>query len=146
MRIHTVDPFLAQYVYEKQTKPEKTLVWRQFRENDVKAVDRIVELAHGDREAVVTQKDWEIFASLLAFYQERWPDEFNSFVDSVKDIRRSRSQGAYSKSKEMMYVGTLPVRFMKIIKVIFPEQQFDKKFIWKMVNKFKIFKVTKEGN
>jgi len=146
MRIVKPDPFIAQYVYEKQTHPEKTLVWRQFKEEDVQAIDKIVELSHGERTEIKSQKDWEIFTELLGFYQKRWPEEFIQFIETIKEIRSSRKRSAYSDSKEILYVGSIPLRFMKIIKAIFPDQQFNKKFIWNMVRRFPIFKVTKEGN
>ena len=146
MRIQTVDPFISIYAYEKQTKPEKTLVWRQFKEKDVKDVDRLVELSHGNRDVIKTQKDWEIFGDLVTFYAERWPQEFNEFRQTIKDVRSSRKKDAYSESKEILYVGSLPLRFMRIVKAIFPMQEFNKKFIWNMIKRFPIFKITKEGN
>lgn len=146
MRIQKADPFIAHYVYEKKTNPDKKLVWRQFKEKDVKDVDRLVELSHGDRDVVKSQKDWEIFRSLVEFYAERWPNEFQEFTKTIKEIRSSRKRGGYSESKEILYVGSLPQRLMRIIRAIFPMQEFNKKFIWEMVKRFPIFKVTKEGN
>ena len=144
--IQTVDQFLPHYVYEKQTNPDKKLYWRAFKKEDVRDVDRLVELAHGNRETVKSQKDWEIFGSLLSFYAGRWPQEFEEFKQTIKEVRSSRKKGGYSDSKEILYVGTLPLRFMKIVRAIFPMQEFNKKFIWNMVKRFPLFKVTKEGN
>lgn len=146
MRIQTVDPYLPQYVYVKQTNPDARIVWRQFREKDVQDVDRIVNLAKGVREEIKSQKDWEIFFDLLKFYKERWPDEFESFSQAIKDIRRTRRAKGYSQSKEIMYVGALPPRFVRIIRAIFPNQRFDKTFVWRMVRKVNLFKVSGENN
>ena len=144
--IVTVDPYLPHYIYEKSVNPDAKLVWRQFKEDDVRAVDKIIEIARGQRDKVRSIKDWEIFGELLTFYQQKFPQEFEEFRQSVGDIRKSRREGAYSKSKEMMYVGVIPLRFMRIVGAIFPNQQFDKKFVWSMIRKFPVFKVTGENN
>ena len=138
------DPYIPVYAYEKQQNPNAPIVWRQFERSVVDDVDRIVELAHGNRDEITLESDWEVFEELLKFYSKRWPQEFKEFCQSVKEIRRTRSYKGYSKSKEMMYVGSIPERFMRIVKVVFPKQQFDKKFIWKMVKRYKIFKVGGE--
>jgi protein-tyrosine-phosphatase len=145
-KIETVDPFIVQYAYEKETRPETPLVWRQFKREDVDAVDRLVELAHGHREEIVTQSDWEVFGSLFNFWASKWPMEYQEFKKEIKNIRQSRKKEGYSESREILYVGTLPARLMRIVKAIFPRQQFNKKFVWKMIKKFPLFKVTKEGN
>lgn len=140
------DPYLSAYVYEKQTNPSAPIVWRQFEKSAVEDVDHLVELAQGSRQTVTTDKDWQVVEEILKFYYRRWPYEYNEFVNSVKEIRETRKKSGYSSSKEILYVGALPPRFERIVKTIFPLQQFNKKFIWKMVRKFKIFKVGGEGN
>lgn len=146
MKITTLDPYMAHYVYEKQKDPKAPIVWRRFKKKMVDRVDHIVELAAGNREAVVTQKDWEILGEILKFYAEEWPDDFNSFRESVKEIRRTRRADGYSKSREIKHVASLPPRFERMIKSIFPMQQYDKKFITKLVRKFPVFRVGGEGN
>jgi hypothetical protein len=146
MDIQRVDPHLPNYVYEKSVHPDAPIVWRQYEKTVVEDVDKIVELSHGNREVVKTSKDWEILEELLKFYIKRWPQEFAEFKETIPNIRHSRRDGGYSKSKETMYVGAIPPRFMKLIKVIFPQQQFDKKFVWKMVTKIPLFRVGGVNN
>ena len=135
------DQHLATYVYEKQTNPRARLVWRSYQRKIVDAIDRIVELAHGERDCVKSDNDWRIVESLLKFFADEWPDEFNDLKSSIPDIRSSRRDGGYSESKEIKYVGAIPPRFMKMVKAIFPAQQWDKKFVNKFVKKFPLFKV-----
>lgn len=145
-KVIKIDPYIQHYVYEKQADPSAKIVWKQFEKSVVDDVDHILEMARGERDYVKTQNDWEIFSELLNFFARRWPEEYTEFVDSVKQIRQARRAGGYSESKEIMYVGTMPLRLMKMVKIIFPAQQFDKKFIWKMIRKFPVFKVAGEGN
>jgi hypothetical protein len=46
----------------------------------------------------------------------------------------------------MKYVGALPNRLERLIKVIFPYQHWNKEFVNKLVKRFKIFKVGGENN
>jgi hypothetical protein len=144
--VDTLDPYLAHYVYVKQNDPKAPIVWRQFRQKDVKRVDRIVEMAQGNRDAVTSQKDWEILGELLKFFSEEWPDEFNSFKASIPDIRSSRREGGYGEKHQVMYLAALPPRFERMIKSIFPSQQFDKKFIYRLIRKFPIFRIAGVNN
>lgn len=140
--IQRPDQHLATYVTEKMLNPDSQFVVRAFQREVVDAVDAIVELAHGEREFVTTENDWKVFEELLKFWAKKWPDEYMEFKSVVSDIRATRNSGGYSQSKEIKYVGALPSqRFMKMVKVIFPAQQWDKKFTNKFVKKFPLFKV-----
>lgn len=114
---------------------------RKFKRADVIAVDRLVELSNGDHDIVRTEEEWRLVEIIFQFFMQRWPEEFNEFYKAIPDIRRSRRDKGYSKSKEMKYVGALPYRFMKLVQVIFPYQQFDKKFIYKLVKRIPLLKV-----
>lgn len=139
------DPFVPLYKYEKTVNPDKYLVWKQYKKSDVQAVDKLVDMAKG-RTTVSTESDWVLLGEVIEFYTERWPQEWREFVSSIPDIRHTRGEGGYSESKEMKYVGAFPLRLNKIIKIVFPKQQFDKKFVNKFVKRFRIFKVGGELN
>ena len=145
MKIVKPDTFLPFYILEKQQKPDKKLWWLQVRKEDVDDVDRLVALSHGKRETVQSPKDWEIIEELLKFFVTRWPREWEEFAKVIPQIKATRRTGGYSKSKEMMYLASLPPRFERLIKAVFPLQQFNKDFIYKLVNKFKVFKVGGEN-
>ncbi len=130
------------YVYEKETNPNSVIMMRQFQKQVVDAVDRIVELAHGQRDLVKTDNDWKVVEELMGFWAKQWPHEYMEFKSAVDDIRETRNEGGYSSTKEIKYVGALPSqRFMKMLKAIFPAQQWDKKFSNKFVKRFPLFKV-----
>lgn len=140
------DQHLASYIYQKSVDPDSRIVVRSYRRNVVEAIDAIVELAHGERDVVKSQSDWTVFEELLRFFASEWPNEFQQFKESIDLIRSTRNSGGYSQSKEIKYVGAFPPRFERMIRVIFPAQQFDKKFVNTIVRKFPLFKVGGEGN
>jgi len=134
------DPHLAAYIYEKQVNPDHIIVLKQYERRLVDAVDRIIELAHGNRETVRTEEDWKVVEELFKFFASEWPREYAEFKQSIGSIRDAKGEG-YSKTREIRHVGSLPPRFEKMIKVIFPYQQWDKEFVNKFVKKFPLFKV-----
>jgi hypothetical protein len=144
--IQQPDQFIDSYIYEKTTNPDARIVWKQYERRLVDRTDRIVELAHGERDVVKTQSDWHVVSELLNFWCDEFPLEFQDFKNQIVDIRRSRNADGYSSTREIKYVGALPPRFMKMIKIIFPFQQFDKTFMNKLVNKITLFKVGGENN
>jgi len=144
MKIIKPDPFLAVYKYEKMEHPEKKLWWLAVKEKDVDDVDKLVELSHGNRETVERPQDWVILEELLKFFINRWPEEFTEFKKTVPQIRASRRKGGYTQNKEMMYLASLPPRFERLIKAVFPRQQFDKDFIYKLIRRYKVFSIGGE--
>lgn len=134
------------YAYEKATNPEKVMVMRAFRQRDVEDVDRLVEISKGNRETVKTENDWQVLNELCVFYIQRWPQEWMDFRSTMPDIRQTRKSRGYSTSKEIKYVAAIPPRLMKLIKVIFPYQQWNKKFLYEFIRRFKPFQVAGVGN
>ena len=115
-----------------------------MKKSDVEAVDYLLRIS-GIRSKVETIDDWGIIAKLFEFYTRRWPEEWANFVESIKDIRATRARkDGYSKEhgKEgTRYLASVPLYLMKLIKIIFPEQQWDREFTEKFVNNIKITRV-----
>lgn len=143
MSIVKPDPYLSHYIYEKETNPNSQIVLRQYERRIVERIDAIVELAHGERDIISTASDWKVFEELLKFFASEWPDEFNEFQSTMKDIREIKGEG-YSRSREIKHVGSFPPKLMRITKAIFPSQQWDKKFTSKLVRRFPLFRVGTE--
>jgi nitrous oxide reductase len=135
------DPYLDLYKAEKIMDPDAIIVAKQYQKHLVDAVDRIVELAHGQRDFVKSENDWLVVEDLLRFFASQWPMEWHEFKTSIPDIRRTRSEGGYSQTKEIKYIASVPPRFMKMVKVIFPAQEWDKKFMTKFIKRFPLFKI-----
>jgi len=145
-QLETVDPYMSHYVYEKTVDPKAPIVWKQYQKRLVDRTNRIIELAHGERDTVKSQSDWTVVEELLNFWADEYPLEYGEFRKTIPEIRGSRNAGGYSSSGEIKYLGALPPRFVKMIKVIFPFQQFDKAFMYKLIKRFPMFKIGGEGN
>lgn len=139
--MQTVDPYESMALFQKAQDPSKQIVMRQFKRSDVAAVDKLIELAGESRDVVKTDADWRLVEIIMQFFIERWPQEFKDFYDAIPDIRKLKNDKGYSKTKEIKHVGSLPIRFMKLVQVIFPFQQFDKKFVYKLVRRIPLLAV-----
>jgi hypothetical protein len=145
-KILSIDKYQTLYDFEQANNPDAMIGHAIFRKADVEAVDRLLELSRGNRETVKTDDDWNVLANIIVFYIQRWPEEWAEFRSSMPEIRGTRNAGGYSKTKEMVYLASLPFRLERLIKTIFPNQQYDKKFMYKFIKRFRIFQVAGEGN
>lgn len=111
---------------------------------DVDAADYLLRIS-GTRSKVETSDDWMIIAKLFEFYTRKWPYEWANFVKSIKDIRSTRARkDGFSKehgTEGTRYIASVPLYLMKLIKIIFPEQQWDREFTQKFVDNIKITRV-----
>ncbi len=140
------DQYVPVYQAEKQMHPEKSFVYRQFIREDVEFVDRLVELSLSRGTTIENEEDWNLVREILSYFIKRWPDEFRDFGEGIDGIRQTRNKDGYSKSKQIQYVGALPPRFERLLKICFPDMRYDKKFIWELVRRMPIFKVAGEKN
>lgn len=125
--------------------PEFSFELRQIRREFVDAVDHLIKII-GDRDSITTEGDWSALNSVIEFYIARWPEDFKQFATSIPEIRESRNEGGYSESREIRYVGALPHKLERLIKLCFPYQEFNKDFIYKLIKRVRLFKVGGEGN
>lgn len=127
---------------------DPNIEYRLRHRKDIEAVNSIVKLASGERATVKSESDWRVVGELVKFYVTRYPQEAESFLQTMKHIRSQRSSGGKVKAvnsfNEISYLGAFPEdgRLMKMIKIIFPYQSFNKEFMYKFVEKFPGFRVT----
>lgn len=115
--------------------------YRPVNKKDLEATDYLIKIS-GGRQAVTTDNDWVIISKIFEFWTRRWPEEWQEFGMAIKDIKETRLRtDGMSESRDTKYVGALPPRFMKLIKAVFPFQQFDKKFVYELTRRIKIIKV-----
>lgn len=117
--------------------------WKLVPREDVELLELIWRMSdYGKRLKVETDKDWKVIEGLINIYFSRFSYEANDFIDSVKKIKASKSDvKGYSKNREILHIASLPIRLQKMIKVCFPQQQFDKKFIYGMIKRIPGFKI-----
>ena len=138
MQLVTVSPFDSIYALAQDQGYD--VEYKKFKKSDVQRVEGLA-LDIGKREEVKTERDWEAVDKIIKFYWATWPEDAQEFYNIVPDIRGTRASGGYSKSRETKYLGALPLRLLKCIKIFFPKQQWDKNFSNKFVKRFKIFGV-----
>lgn len=139
------DEYEGFYAAHKQMHPDDLIVLKQFERRKVEQVDAIVRLAHGERDLVSTESDWKVVEEIIKFFANEWPQEYREFKEVMPEIKQAKGEG-YSQSREILHVGSVPPRLMKMIKAIFPSQQWDKKFTSKLVKKFPLFRVGESLN
>lgn len=114
---------------------------RLFRTDDVSAVDHLIKITKGAH-TIEGERGWAIVGKAFEWWTRRWPEEWEEFLESVEAIRQTRlNKEGMSISGEIKYVGALPWRFERILRVLFPMQQFDKEFIYKLIDKIKVTRV-----
>ncbi len=140
------DKYLEFYKAHKIMNPEQKLYWAAFKKSDVEFVDKITELAKKANPIITNTRDWDILREIFDYFTRRWPSEWQEFKGVIDDIRHTRRAGGYSATKGIKYVAALPPRFERIIKKIFPNQQFNREFVNTLARKMSIFKVGGEKN
>lgn len=137
--IDLIDPYESLYKITGESYE-----MRAVRKRDLMAVDYLIKVV-GLREDVKTIDDWGALAKCFEFYTRQWPQDWSEFAQYIKDVRETRARkDGYSREKGeegVRYVGAIPHRLMKVIKIIFPKQQWDREFTEKFINNIKIFRV-----
>lgn len=145
MDLTTHDPYKALYDMEKVGDPGFDYEMLPIKRSDLDAVDYLMKVAGGSRSTVETLSDWNVVAKIFEFWTRRWPRDWHNFASNIQDIRATRARkDGYSKEKRkegVRYLAAVDMRLMKLIKIIFPEQQWDRKFTDKFIRNIKISRV-----
>lgn len=128
-----------------ETMNDPDMDYKLYPKPAVDIVDGLVRLTRGrGGDTVTTEYDWKLVEDLVNFWVQQYPKEAKEFFTSVSGIREAREGNkGYSTSKEMQYIASFPsdMRLIKIIRIYFPYQQFDKKFMTKFIRRFPKFKI-----
>lgn len=138
--IDLVDPYES--FYQITGNPYEM---RAMRRKDVMAVDYLIKVV-GFREDVKTIDDWGAVAKIIEFYSRQWPNEWSDYITEMDNIRATRARkDGFSREKGQegtRYLGAYPGgHFPKLFSVIFPNQQWTREFVEKLVNNIKISRV-----
>jgi len=109
-------------------------------------VERIVELAKGRPTFVDNDKDWEVIWELFVLWYTEYPEQYHEFQRSVAAIRRElkdangmiKEEGADLWQRQL----EIPVTFYNMIKAIYPDQKWDRKFVKGLAFRIPILKVA----
>jgi len=112
----------------------------------LQTVERIVELAKGRPTFVDGDKDWEVIWELFVLWYSEYPEQYDEFQRSIAEIRSNmkdskgmiREEGADLWQRQL----EIPVTFYSMIKAIYPDQKWDRKFVKGLAFRIPILKVT----
>lgn len=109
-------------------------------------VDKIVELAKGRPTYVDGDKDWEVIWELFVLWYTEYPDQYDAFQRSVAELRRElkNPNGMFREDGSDLWQRQLeiPVTFYSMIKAIYPDQKWDRKFVRGLAMRIPILKVA----
>lgn len=109
-------------------------------------VEKIVELAKGRPTFVDGDKDWEVIWELFVLWYTEYPDQYDEFQRSIAEIRNSlKDKGGMIKeegSDLWQRQLEIPVTFYNMIKAIYPNQKWDRKFVKGLAIRIPILKVA----
>lgn len=110
-------------------------------------VDKIVELAKGRPTFVDGDKDWEVIWELFVLWYSEYPEEFDAFQKSIAEIRsemKNPTTGTFKTDSGELWQRQLeiPMTFHNMIKAIYRDQKFDRKFVHGLARRIPILKVA----
>ena len=112
----------------------------------LQSVERIVELAKGRPTFVDGDKDWEVIWELFVLWYSEYPEQYDAFQHSIADIRRNmiNSKGFIKEQGSDLWQRQLeiPITFYNMIKAIYPDQKWDRKFVAGIARRIPILKVA----
>jgi hypothetical protein len=112
----------------------------------LQTVERIVELAKDRPTFVDGDKDWEVIWELFVLWYSEYPEQFDEFQKSIAEIRNNlkdskgmiREDGADLWQRQL----EIPATFYSMIKAIYPDQKWDRKFVSGLARRIPILKVA----
>lgn len=111
----------------------------------LKMVDKIVELRKGRPTFVDGEKDWEVIWELFVLWYTEYPEHYEEFQRSIQALRDSlKRSDAIAKEGESMIQHQLevPEMFHRMIKICYPDQQWDRKFVKELSRRIPVLKVA----
>lgn len=111
----------------------------------VRFVDAVVDMAKkfGSKEQVTTEKDWELLDFIFKGWCILYPRTSKDFLDHMKEWRlRSNRLGIVRErgGAMMQHKFNVPMEIYSMIMAIFPNQEWDKKFVNKFASRFAQFR------
>lgn len=108
-------------------------------------VDRIMELRRGRPTFVDGDQDWVVLVELFKLWADEYPDQFQEFANSISIIKSElNNKNAIAKDGEAMMQHQLevPEMFYKMVKIVYPDQVWDRKFVKGLARNIPIMKVA----
>ncbi len=111
----------------------------------LKMVDKIVELRKGRPTFVDGDKDWEVIWELFVLWYTEYPEHYEEFQRSIQELRDNlKRKDAITKEGGAMIQHQLevPEMFHRMVKICYPDQQWDRKFVRELSRRIPVLKVA----
>jgi hypothetical protein len=132
---------------EKKFDPNEGITYHPYPRAIVEWVDKMIDYKkethcpdHVDGEA-----SWKLLEYLFEGWKVLYPQEAVEFEQSMDFIRRHTVNHGISKDKGEAIIQhqlEVPAGFFKMFRILFPFQNWDKKFVSQLVKRFKQFAVN----
>lgn len=108
-------------------------------------VEKIVAMAKGRPTFVDGEKDWEIIWELFVLWYEEYPEEYDHFQKSIAELRanlKDKDGMIKEKGSDLWQIQLeVPMTFHTMIRAIYPDQKWDKKFTREIAKRIPVIKV-----
>lgn len=109
------------------------------------SVDKIVALAKGRPTHVDGDKDWEVIWELFVLWYQQYPEHYEAFQRSIAELRSAlKDKNGFIREEGGLIQRQLeiPQAFYQMIKAVYPDQKFDKKFVTGLARRIPVLKVA----
>jgi hypothetical protein len=129
---------------EKIFNPIKGIKQVPFETPLVKFVDHIIDerIRLGRPTKITNDNHWSLILFIVNGWYALYPEYASEFIEHMKRVRRTANALGVAREGEaiLQHQIEVPQSLFSMIKVAFPEQKWDKKFVLKFARKLPAFK------
>jgi hypothetical protein len=116
-----------------------------FEKEIVGFTDKLIEIAHrnGSQDSVTHETDWKTIEFMYKGFKILYPKsarDFEKIMQMTRTATRFNKGISTEGSAKLQYMMEIPAPFYRMMKVIFPLQEWDRKFVNKFVSHFPMLK------
>jgi len=136
------------YIQEEKALPGQELV--PFEKPLVDAVEALIRFHRqkGGGTVIQTESQWEVVIKVFEVWATLYPQEYINFKNSQGKARSNqKNHNASNREKggaEIQHMINMPQVFHSILRVLYPNQRFDKKFVTKLGNRMPLLRMPEK--
>lgn len=121
--------------------------WVPYPADLVVKIDKIIEMAKGSSGYVQTEADLKVLRALFEVFVRYYPQAATDLYNSVQFFKAHEKDGGIGKEGSAMVQHQLemPEKLYLLIKAVYPNQSWDRKFIRRLISVIPEVKATKGG-
>lgn len=107
-------------------------------------IDALIEMANqnSSKDSIKWDKDWQTMEFLFKGFEALYPKTASDFYEHMANIRRHSKGVARVKDALIENKMEIPMPLFNMIKIIWKDQKFDKKFVEEFARRFPSLKST----